>query len=215
VVSTPWTPGRTRFVQQRHDASSGGRRSPTSLLPSEASDMKNLLLLPALLLCNSLASIPVAADTFTVINTNDSGDGSLRWAIAQAEAAPGWDRVVFDIPGAGVHTIQLLGPLFITSPMSVDGTTQPGYASFPSLAGTPLIELDGSLAGGSAGGIWINSSGGSSSLRGLAIGNFSAEAIGLISAPACTLAASHIGCNAAGTQPLLHTASMRPALTVS
>src|ERR1700745_3560399 len=37
--------------------------------------------------------------TFTVLNTNDSGAGSLRDAIAQANANVGADTIVFDTAG--------------------------------------------------------------------------------------------------------------------
>src|SRR5438445_13879696 len=43
--------------------------------------------------------------TFTVINTNDSGAGSLRQALLQANAQTGSDTIKFTIPGGGVHTI--------------------------------------------------------------------------------------------------------------
>ncbi len=79
---------------------------------------------------------------FTVTNVNNSGDGSVRDAITQANASPGLDIIDFDIPGSGVHAII---PTFflppVTDPLEIHGETQPGYA------GTPLIELDGTLAG--------------------------------------------------------------------
>src|SRR5262249_50767288 len=37
---------------------------------------------------------------FTVVNTQDSGAGSLRVAILHANAAPGADRIAFAIPAA-------------------------------------------------------------------------------------------------------------------
>ena len=39
--------------------------------------------------------IPAEAATFTVTNTNDSGPGSLRQAVLDANANPGADEVVF------------------------------------------------------------------------------------------------------------------------
>jgi hypothetical protein len=51
------------------------------------------------------------AATFTVLNTNDSGAGSLRQAITSANAAAGADTIAFDIPGAGVHTITFASTL--------------------------------------------------------------------------------------------------------
>ena len=47
----------------------------------------------------------LAAATFTVTNTNDSGAGSLRQAILDANSGAGPHTIQFAIPGAGVHTI--------------------------------------------------------------------------------------------------------------
>jgi len=79
-------------------------------------------------------------EVFTVINTNDSGPGSLRQAISRANAHPGFDIITFNIPGAGVHTIRPLTPLpLITDRVVIDGTTQPGFG------GVPLIEVSGEI----------------------------------------------------------------------
>jgi hypothetical protein len=78
--------------------------------------------------------------TFTVSDTGDSGDHTLRQAILDANANPGADSIVFEI-GNGTQTIQPLTALpSITDPVSIDGTTQPGYN------GTPLIVLNGAVA---------------------------------------------------------------------
>src|SRR5215470_19284580 len=54
---------------------------------------------------------PVAhAATFTVTNTNDSGAGSLRQAILDANNTvhhPGLDTIAFYLPGLGAQTIHL------------------------------------------------------------------------------------------------------------
>src|SRR2546421_5359394 len=75
---------------------------------------------------------------FTVINTDDSGPGSLREAILDANANPGADRILFNIPGTGVHKIVIGGPTNsnlpvlgtalpeITDPVTIDGYSQPG-----------------------------------------------------------------------------------------
>ena len=52
-------------------------------------------------------AFPASAATFTVTNTNDSGAGSLRQAILDANAAGGADTIAFNIAGPGVHTIVL------------------------------------------------------------------------------------------------------------
>lgn len=81
----------------------------------------------------------VSADTFVVTNTSDSGPGSLRQAITDANAHPNGavvDRITFNIPGAGVHTIVLDSTLpDITESVFADGWSQPGFQT------KPVIEL--------------------------------------------------------------------------
>ncbi len=45
------------------------------------------------------------ANTYTVTSTADSGAGSLRQAILDANTNPGADTIVFNIVGSGVQTI--------------------------------------------------------------------------------------------------------------
>ena len=64
---------------------------------------------------------------FLVTNTNDSGLGSLRQAILNANANPGLDTIDFAIPGLGVHTISPASALpTITDPVDINGYSQPG-----------------------------------------------------------------------------------------
>src|SRR3989442_992427 len=80
--------------------------------------------------------------TFTVVNPNDSGAGSLRQAILGANAAAGSDTIQFKIAASGVQTIALTSALpEVTDPVVIDGTTEGGFA------GTPLIVIDGTNAG--------------------------------------------------------------------
>jgi hypothetical protein len=110
---------------------------------------------PALLLTSPRA-------TFTVTTTGDGGPGSLRQAILDANASPGPDEIRFAV-GAGPQTIALATPLpEITDPVTIDGTTQPGFA------GAPLITLAGSDA--VRDGLVISA--GNSVVRGLAIDRF-------------------------------------------
>jgi len=79
----------------------------------------------------------VEAATFTVVNTADSGAGSLRQAILDANSAAGVDTIDFAIPAgqcsaAGVCTITLATSLpAVTEAVMLDGTTQPRYGSAP------------------------------------------------------------------------------------
>lgn len=66
-----------------------------------------------------------------VTNTNDSGAGSLRQAIIDANTNPTTSaaphQITFNIPGAGVQTIAPTSVFpNITQPVVIDGTTQPG-----------------------------------------------------------------------------------------
>ena len=67
---------------------------------------------------------------FTVTNTDDSGTGSLRWAMEAANANPGNDTIAFNIPGTAVITPLTRLPV-LTDPVFIDGTTQPGYMGAP------------------------------------------------------------------------------------
>jgi hypothetical protein len=98
---------------------------------------------------------------FTVTNISDSGAGSLRQAILDANASPGVDTIAFNIDGGGAQIIHPTSPLpEITDPVIIDGTTQPGFA------GTPLVVLTGP---GSTG---LTISGGNSTVKGLVINQF-------------------------------------------
>ncbi len=131
------------------------------------------------------------ASTFTVSNTSDSGAGSFRQALLDANANPGADVIIFQIPGTGVHTISpasAFPPLL--DPVTIDGTTQPGYA------GVPLIELNGASAGISAG---LRVLSGSCTILGLAVNSFGGSAIQLESAGTNTVRGCYLGTDPSGT----------------
>src|SRR5947199_2927262 len=67
-----------------------------------------------------------APQTYTVTGTANSGSGSLRQAILNSNGNfPGPNTIVFNIPGAGVHTIAPLTSLpALTVPVLIDGYTQ-------------------------------------------------------------------------------------------
>ena len=69
------------------------------------------------------------AATFTVINTNDTGAGSLRAAISNANLTATLDTIDFNItvPASGVRTIMPATALpTIFSPIIIDGYSQTG-----------------------------------------------------------------------------------------
>ena len=72
----------------------------------------------------------LGAAIFTVTNTADSGAGSLRQAILDANAAGGPDDIHFAIAGAGPHAIAPATVLpTISSPVTIDGTTRQAQPS--------------------------------------------------------------------------------------
>jgi hypothetical protein len=129
---------------------------------------------------------------FRVTDTADSGTGSFRQAILDANANPGPDFITFNLPGAGLKTITPLSPLpAITDPVIIDGLTQLGYT------GSPLIQLDGSQAGAGANGLFITSGG--STVEGLDIHSFSGAGIALETGGGNVLQRDFIGTDPSGT----------------
>jgi len=125
--------------------------------------------------------------TFTVTNTNDTGAGSLRQAILDANANPGADTIAFNISGGNLTITPATSLPLITDAVTIDGATQPGFT------GKPLVALSGSEGGS---GLFLE--GGASVVRGLII-NFSAGArIRLETRGANIIEGNFIGVDASG-----------------
>ena len=123
-----------------------------------------------------LVASPAVATGITVVTVTsaaDPGTGgctasecTLREAIAKANASFGAQTIRFAV-GSGALTISpSTGLPALTDRVTLDGTSQPGYA------GTPLVTLDGSGSSGSTG-LWAKS--GRTEVRGLAISEFSQQ----------------------------------------
>jgi titin len=127
-------------------------------------------------MCVLVAGSTGLAATFTVTTTNDSGPGSLRQAILDANATSGTDLIAFGIAGPGVHTISPLSALPTLTDdagVTIDGYTQPAATPNALAIGDNallLIEVNGVATGPSAFGLRIQSS--SNSIRGLVINGF-------------------------------------------
>ncbi len=66
--------------------------------------------------------------TYTVTTVNDSGAGSLRQAILDANANAGADTINFNIAGTGIHTISLASLLpTITGQTTINATTESDF----------------------------------------------------------------------------------------
>ena len=89
-----------------------------------------------ILLCFSIASLLVKANTYTVNNLNDAGAGTLRQAITDANTNPGTDQIVFTTSGQ----INLNSDLpTIQGVVTIDGFSATGYTT-----GNPSIIVRGS-----------------------------------------------------------------------
>lgn len=143
--------------------------------------------------------------TFTVTNTTDADPGSLRAAILDANANPGSDLIDFNIPGPGVHTIDLTSGALpaIVDTVTLDGNTQPLNGG-PATT-TPLIEINGATipvaVSAAPDGLVLALPVGAnpSNIRGLAIGGFRGAGIAISGAGSNLIEGSLIGLNAAGT----------------
>ena len=134
-----------------------------------------------------LSVIPVTVAT-------DSGPGSFRQAILDANASPGQDVIEFSIGDGGQQTLQPLSALpRIDDSVVIDGWSQPGFS------GTPLIELDGRLAGDVTDGLRIETD--STTVRGLVINRFGGNAIVINSGVGNVVQGNFIGVDWTGTVP--------------
>jgi titin len=132
------------------------------------------------------------AATFVVSSTSESGPGSLRQAILDANDSEGADTISFAIPGTGVQTISPTNALpQVVEPVVIDGATQPGFS------GTPLIELAGNRAGSSANGLLLLS--GDCVVRGLAINRYAQSGIRIEGYGTNVIQGTFLGTDASGT----------------
>ena len=129
---------------------------------------------------------------YVVINTNDSGDGSLRQAIINADSNNPPNTISFQIPGSGPFTISpqsTFPPL--NQPVIVDGTTQPGYGN------SPLIQIN--AAGISSSSDVLTLSGGGSTITGLSIFHSKRDAIRISGLGTNIITGCYLGVDASGT----------------
>jgi hypothetical protein len=165
-----------------------------------ALDVLLAVLLAAYLL---LAAKPAhAATTFTVTNTNDSGAGSVRQAIIDANNTSGADTINFNIPGSGVHTITPASELpAITGPVTIDGYTQPGAQPNTKAVGNNAV-LKIELSGANAPGHGLFVIGSNSTIKGLVINRWAGAGIVIIGSGATgnKVTGNFIGTDASGTQ---------------
>jgi CSLREA domain-containing protein len=175
-------------------------------IPAQRSLQKLSLIaaLAALLLGGVVSWAPQAGATTTyVVNSPaDPGDSScdamectLREALIAANADTDPSTITFDIEPGRLQTISPTSSLpEITAPVTIDGTTQPGFAGYP------IIELNGSGAADYSDGLHIT--GGRSTVRGLVINRFRGDGIEIAAAGGNVLQGNYIGTDPSGTVDL-------------
>ncbi len=115
-----------------------------------------------------------------------SGECSLRAALAEANALPGLDNIHFNLPGNSPHVILVGSPLpDVTEAVVIDGRSQPDYSD------SPVVVLDGSLAGEQSSGLTITA--GDSTVQGLAIHSFGYSGLYLLGGSNNQVAHNYLG----------------------
>jgi len=151
--------------------------------------------------------------SYTVTTIDDTDDGvcdsqcSLREAITLSNSANGKQIIRFNIPGAAPYTIQPASVLpTITDPVIIDGWSEPDFA------GTPIIEIDGTVVGINDSVLHISA--GNSTIRGLVINRYHGTAIridknGAIPTSGNTIIeGNYLGTNLLGTAALAFNTSV-------
>lgn len=152
---------------------------------------KSVLAVVAMCAFATLPSSCALAATISVTTAQDGGAGSLRQAIITANSTTGADTIVFNIGSGWAHIVPTSPLPAIYQPLTIDGTTQPGYS------GKPLIEISGTGVY-SAPGLWITGNGAGSTVKGLIINGFRGQGI-FIDTNNVSVKANYIGTNTDGT----------------
>jgi len=120
-----------------------------------------------------LGATALSAGEFVVTSTANTGAGTLRQAITDANAAPGPHRITFNVGAGGAVTLAPTTALpALVQPVTIDGTTQPGFA------GVPLIELSGNAAPNNTDGLRLTTS--NSVVRALCINRWRGDGVEIL-----------------------------------
>ncbi len=158
---------------------------------------------------NAVFTIPAALGMkFVVTNTYDSGPGSLRDAVKNANINPGLDKIQFNIPDTvsgynssyGVWEIELQTQLpAISDPVLIDGYSQKNFIGSDRNPFGPEIFLNGINAGQYTSGLIATSSG--VLINNLIISNFNRAGIQMNRVEDCGIHGCYIGVTPDGEQP--------------
>jgi titin len=140
----------------------------------------------------------MASASYVVNSTADPGDGvcnaaecTLREAIAAVNADTSQDAIAFNVPGPAPYIIAPVTPLpSVTRPVTIDGTTQPGFIA------SPIVELSGANVRDAS--IGLDIGGGNTVVRALVINGFASE-MALETQGGNTVQGMYLGTDVTGT----------------
>ncbi len=192
----------SKDVRRRRGHLSSSRRPPARGLRFEPLECRALL------------------STLTVVNTNDTGLGSLRWAIEEANASAGADTIEFNISTGDPNFVDVDSALpggdatpdaFVIKPLSIlpalsdasggttiDARTQTAFTGDTNPFG-PEIVLDGSAITVGVNGLHLSSD--NNQVHGLNIQQFGQSGV-QIEGDGNIVTGCYIGTDATGTLPL-------------
>jgi hypothetical protein len=170
----------SRIESTRHDRRSGKnarRRRRVAVVPE----------FPTMLEDRRLLSV------YTVTSLADGGSaGTLRSVIEQVNSDTTPDTIDFSLPGSAPYVIQPHSALpEITNSVTIDGTSQAGYS------GQPIVEINGSQAGGGSDGLELNAN--NITVQGLIIDGFSNNGIEIAGGNGDLIQGNYIGTDSTGT----------------
>ena len=124
---------------------------------------------------------------FVVSSLSDSGPGSLRQAILDANSTPGFDSISFSVAGTISLTSGAL-PTLIDG-VKIDGATGPGYS-----APDPVVQIDFNDFGG----LTLNAKAAGSTINALSLVDAKADAVTLNGTQYATISNNFIGLDTDG-----------------
>src|SRR5262249_618290 len=133
------------------------------------------------------------SDPFTVTTVADSGIGSLRQAILDADQNPDSNTILFNIPSGPFRISPTAALPPISHPVLLDGTSQPGYV------GVPIIRIDGATNSLAGDGLVLATGSDLSRIRGLDIFGFASGAGIHVQSAQTVIQSNYLGTNVAGT----------------
>jgi uncharacterized repeat protein (TIGR01451 family) len=154
----------------------------------------------------SFPAVVVTSPPGFVVNTNDTGAGSLRQAISDANtgACPSPCTITFNIPGPvpaggffGINPLTAL-PSIVAPNVTIDGGTQTAFSGDTNANG-PEIQINGASAPVGSDGLKLDANG--IVVRQLIISSFSSSGISVLSGTGHQILANYLGTDPSGSLP--------------